>query len=168
MKTNNLIQTLGALLMVFLLLACEPAKVAEMPPAKTLTRDASGYYCLMIVMHHSGPKGQVFLSDKKEPFWFTSVRDVIAFTLSPEEPRNIIAVYVNDMSNADWDNPGVDNWIDANKAWYVIGSKKIGGMGAPEAIPFSTKESAEAFAKVEGGSVYDLTAIPRDYIVEEY
>lgn len=78
----------------------------------------------MTVMHHSGPKGQVFLSDKTEPLWFTSVRDVIAFTLSPEEPRNIVAIYINDMSNADWDNPGVDNWIDANKAWYVIGSKK--------------------------------------------
>ena len=159
-------QVLSALLLGFLLLACEPAKVAEVPTAKKLTRDASGYYCLMIVMHHSGPKGQVFLSDKTEPLWFTSVRDVIAFTLSPEEPRNIVAIYVNDMTNADWDNPGVDNWIDANKAWYVIGSKKIGGMGAPEAIPFSTKENAETFAKEQGGSVYDLQTIPREYILE--
>ena len=149
-----------------LLMACEQEKVVEAPPAKTLTRDASGYYCLMTVMHHSGPKGQVFLSDKPEPLWFTSVRDVIAFTLSPEEPRNIIAIYVNDMTNADWDNPGVDNWIDANKAWYVIGSSKEGGMGAPEAIPFSSKENAEAFAKLEGGSVHKLETIPYDYIVE--
>ncbi|MDH3343418.1 MAG: nitrous oxide reductase accessory protein NosL [Gammaproteobacteria bacterium] len=152
--------------LAFLLMACEQAKVVEAPPAKTLTRDASGYYCLMTVMHHSGPKGQVFLSDKPEPLWFTSVRDVIAFTLSPEEPRNIIAIYVNDMTNADWDNPGVDNWIDANKAWYVIGSSKEGGMGAPEAIPFSSKENAEAFAKLEGGSVHKLETIPYDYIVE--
>ena len=166
MKKNNLIQALSALLLIFLLPACEPAKVAEAPPAKTLTRDASGYYCLMIVMHHSGPKGQVFLSDKTEPLWFTSVRDVIAFTLSPEEPRNIAAIYVNDMTNADWDNPGVDNWIDAKTAWYVIGSKKIGGMGAPEAIPFSTKENAEIFAKNESGAVYSFATIPKAYILE--
>ena len=165
-KKYNLIQALSVLLLVFLLPACEPAKVAEAPAAKTLTRDASGYYCLMTVMHHSGPKGQIFLSDKTEPLWFTSVRDVIAFTLSPEEPRNIVAIYINDMSNADWDNPGVDNWIDANKAWYVIGSKKSGGMGAPEAIPFSTKENAEVFAKNEGGVVYDFSTIPEAYILE--
>ena len=158
-------QTL-AVFSVVLLLACEPAKIVELPAAKTLTRDASGYYCLMIVMHHSGPKGQIFLADKTEPLWFTSVRDVIAFTLSPEEPRNITAIYVNDMTDADWDNPGTDNWIDANKAWYVIGSKKSGGMGAPEAIPFSTKENAEAFVKEEGGSVYDLENIPPEYILE--
>jgi copper chaperone NosL len=152
---------------VILLAACEKSQPLVVPPAQTLTRDASGYYCLMTVMHHSGPKGQVFLSDKSEPRWFTSVRDVIAFTLSPEEPRNIVAIYVNDMTEADWDNPGADNWIDANKAWYVIGSKRSGGMGAPEAIPFSTKEKADAFAKEEGGTVHDLQSIPRSYIVED-
>lgn len=166
MKIKNLLQALSALLFIFLLIACEETKPVEAPPAKILTRDASGYYCLMTVMHHSGPKAQVFLSDRAEPLWFTSVRDVIAFTLSPEEPKNITAIYVNDMTNADWDNPGIDNWIDANKAWYVIGSKRSGGMGAPEAIPFSTKESAEAFAKKEGGTAHDLLSIPHDYIVE--
>ena len=159
-------QALSALLFALLLAACEQAKVVEVPAAQTLTRDASGYYCLMTVVHHSGPKGQIFLSGKSQPLWFTSVRDVIAFTLSPEEPRNITAIYVNDMTDADWDNPGADNWIDANKAWYVIGSKRSGGMGAPEAIPFSTKENAEAFAKGEGGSVHDLQTIPHSYIVE--
>ncbi len=151
---------------VILLVACEKTQPIVVPPAQTLTRDASGYYCLMTVMHHSGPKGQVFLSDRPEPLWFTSVRDVVAFTLSPEEPRNIVAIYVNDMTEADWDNPGADNWIDANKAWYVIGSKRSGGMGAPEAIPFSTKENAEAFAKDEGGAVHDFLSIPHEYIVE--
>ena len=74
------------------------------------------------------------------------MRDTIAFTLSAEEPKNIVAMYVNDMTNADWDNPGVDNWIDARNAWYVLGSNVSGGMGAPEAVPFSTKEKAALFA----------------------
>ena len=95
---------------------------------------------------------------------FTSVRDTIAFTMSPEEPKNIAAIYVNDMANADWNDPGRDNWIDARKAWYVIESGRIGGMGAPEAVPFSTQHQAEAFAGQYGGRVVDFDSIPAAFI----
>jgi len=162
----NTIYKITFLLVAVLMTACEKTQPVEVPPAQTLTREASGYYCLMTVLHHSGPKAQIFLDDRAEPLWFTSVRDAISFTLSPEEPKNISAIYVNDMTDADWDNPGVDNWIEASKAWYVIASKRSGGMGSPEAIPFSIKENAEAFAKEEGGTVYDLLTIPHDYILE--
>lgn len=146
------------------LIACEKSPQPVTPKPQTLTREASGYYCLMTVLYHRGPKGQIILDDKPEALWFTSVRDTIAFTLSPEEPRNIAAIYVNDMTDANWDNPGEDNWIDANKAWYVTGSKLMGGMGMPEAVPFSSKEQAELYAKEQGGNVYDLASIPKEYI----
>ena len=156
------------LVIALLLSACDKSPVAEIPPAQTLTRDASGYYCLMTVVNHSGPKGQIILTDQSQALWFTSVRDTIAFTLSPEEPKNISAVYVNDMTDADWNNPGVDNWIEASKAWYVTGSKQTGGMGSPEAIPFATKEKAELFAQQQGGAVYAFSDIPHDYIQADY
>jgi copper chaperone NosL len=152
------------LLCTLLLFACEKTPQAEAPPPDTLTREASGYYCLMTVVDHKGPKGHIFLSDRAEPLWFTSVRDTIAFTMSPEEPKNIAAIYVNDMAGADWNNPGRDNWIDARKAWYVIESDRIGGMGAPEAVPFSTKHQAEAFAGQYGGRVVDFDSIPAAFI----
>jgi len=152
------------LLFVCLIAACEKNQPVEVPPAQTLTREANGYYCLMTVVNHHGPKGQIILSDKQQALWFTSVRDTIAFTLSPEEPKNIAAIYVNDMSDADWDSPGVDNWIDARKAWYVIGSKLSGGMGAAEAVPFSSKEKAAWFSSQQGGDVYAFSDIPKDYI----
>jgi copper chaperone NosL len=152
------------LLFVCLIAACEKNQPVEAPPAQTLTREANGYYCLMTVVNHHGPKGQIILSDKQQALWFTSVRDTIAFTLSPEEPKNIAAIYVNDMSDADWDNPGVDNWIDARKAWYVLGSKLSGGMGAAEAVPFSSKEKAIWFSTQQGGDVYAFSEIPKDYI----
>ena len=152
------------LLLVFLLTACEKSQPVEVPPAQTLTRDANGYYCLMTVVNHNGPKGQIILSDKKQALWFTSVRDTIAFTLSPEEPKNIAAIYVNDMTDANWDNPGADNWIDARKAWYVLESKLSGGMGAAEAVPFATKQGAESFRTKQGGKVYAFASIPEDYI----
>ena len=156
---------LSTIFFVFLLTACEKNQPVEVPPAQLLTREASGYYCLMTVLEHNGPKGQIILSDKSQALWFTSVRDTIAFTLSPEEPKNIAAIYVNDMTDVDWDNPGTDNWIDARKAWYVIGSDRSGGMGAPEAVPFATKEKAELFAKKQAGTVYAFVSIPPEYIL---
>lgn len=161
---KNYMYRFSLLLFIFLAAACEKTQPLEVPPAQTLTREANGYYCLMTVVNHSGPKGQIILSDKKQALWFTSVRDTIAFTLSPEEPKNIAAIYVNDMSDANWDNPGEDNWIDAREAWYVLGSKRSGGMGAAEAVPFSTKEQAELFSSNQGGNVYAFAEIPKDYI----
>jgi len=145
------------------LAACNKQPTTEAPAAQKLTRDANGYYCLMTVVNHTGPKGQIILSENKV-LWFTSVRDTIAFTLSPEEPKNIAAIYVNDMADANWDNPGLDNWINARNAWYVLGSNRTGGMGAPETIPFSTKEKAELFVKKQGGAIYAFASIPKKYI----
>ena len=154
------------LLLMLLLAACEKPLIIDVPPAQQLTRAANGYYCLMTVVNHSGPKGQIILTDQSESLWFTSVRDTISFTLSPEEPKNISVIYVNDMTNADWNDPGADNWIDAREAWYVLDSNRAGGMGAPEAVPFSLKEAAESFASQQGGNVYDFASIPEEYILQ--
>lgn len=153
------------LLFAFVLVACEKNQPVTMPSAQILTREANGYYCLMTVLNHNGPKGQIILSDKEQALWFTSVRDTISFTLSAEEPKNIAAIYVNDMTDANWDNPGVDNWVDARDAWYVIGSEVSGGMGASEAVPFSTKEKAALFAMKKGGTVHSFASIPEEYIL---
>jgi copper chaperone NosL len=151
------------ILSILVLSACEKNIPVEIPQAHSLTREANGYYCLMTVVYHKGPKGQIILNDSKV-LWFTSVRDTIAFTLSPEEPKNIAVVYVNDMSNSAWDNPGADNWIEAKNAWYVLGSNRVGGMDAPETVPFGSKKSAADFATKYGGKVYIFSEIPKQYI----
>ncbi len=155
----------SVLLLTFLLVACDKQPAGKIPAAQKLTREANGYYCLMTVVNHKGPKGQIILPDRKV-LWFTSVRDTISFTLSPEEPKNIAAIYVNDMSDVDWDNPGADNWINTHDAWYVLGSNRSGGMGAPEAVPFATKEKAESFIVKYGGMVHTFDSILRDYILK--
>ena len=137
--------------------------VAKPPPAE-LTRDASGHYCGMIVVDHSGPKAQVHLPDQTEPVWFSSVRDAIAFTMLPEEPRRIAAMYVNDMGVAAWDAPEPGTWIDAASAWYVIGSGRMGGMGVPEAVPFAARDAAARFAAAHGGRIVALGDVPEGYI----
>ena len=128
------------------------------------TREASGHYCGMILVDHSGPKAQVHLPGEPEPVWFSSVRDAIAFTMLPEEPRNYTAIYVNDMGVAQWEAPEPGTWIDAAGAAYVIGSERMGGMGVPEAVPFATREAAEHFVVEHGGRIVALTGVPESYI----
>ena len=131
------------------------------------TRDALGYYCNMIVVDHRGPKGQVHIVGRDEPVWFSSVRDTIVFTLLPEEPKNIAAIYVNDMGRASWDRPESGTWIDAREAWFVIGSDKVGGMGAPETVPFANKADAESFVAKHGGQIVAFANVPEAYVLSD-
>ena len=142
----------------------EDDDVVAKPPPVEPTREASGHYCGMILVDHGGPKAQVHLPDNTKPVWFSSVRDAIAFTMLPEEPRNYTAIYVNDMGVAQWDAPEPGTWIDANAAHYVIGSDRMGGMGVPEAVPFAERESAERFVAAHGGRIVALADVPESYI----
>lgn len=156
-------RTILAVLVLLSLFACGK-KEAELPPPVAIPADAIGHYCNMVVSEHSGPKGEVLLKGQAQPVWFSSARDAIAFTLLPEEPKDIRAVYVSDMGkSSSWEKP--DAWVEARRAFFVVGSNRTGGMGEPEAVPFSDRPAAEAFAAAHGGSVVDYAAIPRDYIL---
>ncbi len=61
------------------------------------------------------------------------------------------AVYVSDMGKGQvWQEPGVDNWMKADAAVYVIESRKRGGMEMPEAVPFADRKAADAFVAETG------------------
>ena len=143
----------------------EEEEAAARPAPVDLTRDAVGHYCNMIVADHEGPKAQLFLTGRAEPIWFSSVRDAIAFTMLPDEPKTIAAIYVNDMGRATWSSPEPGTWIDAETAHYVIGSRMRGGMGAAEAVPFAERAAAESFAARHGGETVSLAEVPRHYIL---
>lgn len=146
--------------------ACGDEEQAELPPPASLTQEAIGYYCNMTVREHPGPKGQIRLKSENQPIWFSSVRDTIAFTLLPEEPKDIWVVYVSDMSKSEtWESPVNGNWIEAKSALFVIGSIRTGGMGAPEPVPFSSQEAAEKFANQYGGEIVGLSDIPENEIL---
>jgi copper chaperone NosL len=136
------------------------------PPPVALNQDAMGVFCGMNLLEHPGPKGQIITAGRMDPFWFTSVRDTKAFTLMPDQPRDIRAIYVSDMARApSWDNPGPTNWIDAHKAVFVIESRKQGGMGASEAVPFGNREAADGFVAANGGRVVTFAEIPSAYVL---
>lgn len=158
---------IGIALLAGLLAACdsEPEATAPIAPVE-VTGEATGHYCGMLLADHAGPKGQIHLASGKEPIWFSSVRDTIAFTRLPEEPKDITAIYVNDMGRArNWERPEPGTWTEARDAWFVIDSNQHGGMGAPEAVSFSKEEAAEAFRAIHGGQLARFDDIPEDYVL---
>lgn len=154
-----------AVLATVLLAACQP-QAENKPQPVSMTAEATGHYCQMIVLDHEGPKAQAHVAGLDHPLWFSQVRDVIAYLRMPEETDEVRAVYVSDMGKASsWAEPGPDNWTDAQIAHYVIGSERRGGMGAPEAVPFSAKAQAEAFVAAHGGQIVSLADIPDAYVL---
>lgn len=147
--------------------ACsEQQSATGLPQPVALSEKAVGHYCNMTVLEHTGPKAQIHLANNPHPIWFSQVRDGIAFLRSPEEQEDAVVVYVNDMGKAkDWDFPGVDTWIDAQAAWFVIGSRKTGGMGTPEVIPFGAEQDAVTFVAENGGVIVRLDGIPDAYVL---
>lgn len=148
------------------LMACNEDKSKSAPPPVALTGDAMGVFCGMNVLEHPGPKGQIITASRIDPYWFTSARDAVAFTLMPDQPRDIRAIYVSDMAAApNWEEPGATNWIDARKAFFVIESRKGGGMGAAEAVPFGNRAAADDFVVKYGGRIVGFDQIPKAYVL---
>lgn len=152
---------------VLLLSACKEDIATQDTPAPTaLTEEAAGYYCQMTILHHTGPKAQMYLDGNPAPVWFSQVRDGVAYLKSPEQSADISIIYVNDMGEApDWDHPGQDNWIDAASAHFVVNSDATGGMGAPELVPFSNLTKAQVFARERGGEIMALSEIPAELVL---
>ena len=100
------------------------------------------------------------------PLWFSQVRDGLAYLKSPEQEGDILVLYVNDMGKAaSYADPGIDNWINARDAFYVVGSGAIGGMGAPELVPFGAQEAAAGFVLAHGGTILKLDEIPAEVVL---
>jgi copper chaperone NosL len=158
---------LSWLIVAFLVVACSPeSQTSEVPKPIAMTEEAVGHYCSMNILEHAGPKVQIHLDGIEHPIWFSQVRDGVAYMRSPEKTYRTTAVFVHDMAKAtSWNQPGDHAWIDATEAFFVLGSKMAGGMGAPETIPFGTKAAAEDFVAKHGGNVMLLSAIPDSYVL---
>lgn len=148
-----------ALIALLAVAACR-TEVAELPPPEPMTETSVGHFCQMNLLEHPGPKAQVFLKDVMHPLFFSQVRDAVAYQRMPEQSHEIVTIYVSDMGAApSWEHPGETNWIGAADAYYVTGSRRAGGMGAAELVPFGTEQGARAFAAENGGEVRRLDDI---------
>ncbi|QQO22603.1 nitrous oxide reductase accessory protein NosL [Bradyrhizobium diazoefficiens] len=155
-----------ALMASLALAGCREKPTAKAPAPHRMAAEDIGHYCGMNVLEHPGPKGHIFVASLIEPVWFSSARDAIAFTMLPDEPKDIQAIYVSDMGKApSWDKPGADNWVEAREAVFVIGSRAQSGMGGDEAVPFSERAAAEIFVRKNGGRIVPFDQVPRDYVL---
>ena len=151
--------------LLFITAACRD-DLAAIPDAVVMSEDALGHFCQMNLAEHDGPKGQIHLEGHSNPIFFAQVRDTLAYLLEPEKTAPVAAVYVSNMSQAEsWAEPGTDNWILADNAWFAIGSDAKGGMGAPEIVPFETEQDALAFITERGGDVVRLDEISAEMVL---
>lgn len=149
----------------FLLAACQN-ETAKAPDPVTMTAAAVGHYCQMQIDQHPGPKAQIHLAGLPDPIFFAQVRDALAYVKGQERDGDILAIYVSDMGSApSWEEPGRDNWINAETGDFVVGADVVGGMGAPEIVPFSDAKAAKAFAARKGGEVMTLQDMPAEAVL---
>ena len=154
-------------LALFALGACNEA--APVPGPQEPTQNSVTEFCGMSLQEHPGPKAQVFVEGRNAPYWFSSVHDMIAFTMVSVPRLPIRAIYVNDMGKAhNWDHPEPGTWIEARSAQFVIGSDRRGGMNEEEAIPFAVEAAARGFVAEHGGRVVRFDAVPADYVLPGY
>lgn len=140
-----------ALLGAAALTACQNAGTATPQSAATVTRDTPCSLDGMTISDFPGPKAQI-LYERGAPDFFCDTIELFATVLRPEQPRRIVAIYVQDMALADWNDPQ-GHWIDARHAFYVAGSDQHGSMGATLAS-FATEAGARSFAARHGGAVF--------------
>ncbi len=133
-----------------LLAACEQQAAQSLSPVE-ITRATICSLDGMILADYPGPKAQIHYAGQAEPDFFCDLMEMFNVMLKPEQTRKVLAAYVQDMGQTDWNNPQ-DHWIDAKSAFYVLGSKKMGSMG-PTLGSFSREEDAKKFAATYGGKV---------------
>ena len=85
--------------------------------------------------------------DNGDKVWFDGVKDMMVYHFAPAkfgkpEDASITMVLVKDYYSQEW--------IDGEKAMYVVGSDVYGPMGH-ELIPFSSEKAAKTFAKDHHG-----------------
>jgi len=115
----------------------------EIDPSSTCDLDG------MLLADYPGPKAQIHFSGAPKPTWYCDTVEMFNTLLRPEQVRPILAVYVQDMGQADWEQPR-GHWFDAKTGFYVLGSKRHGSMG-PTVASFKQEADAQKFIAGYGG-----------------
>lgn len=105
----------------------------------------------MLLADYPGPKAQIHYAGAAAPVFLCDTVELFNMMLRPEQVRKVMAVYVQDMGKADWEQPR-GNWIDARAGFFVLGSKRHGSMG-PTIGSFAQELDAKKFVERWGGRV---------------
>ncbi len=159
MKKLASMRLAAPLVLVIALAACQKSAAPVTP--QEITAGTSCSLDGMILADFPGPKAQIHYASG-EPDFFCDTIEMFSIYLKPEQKRRITAIYTQDMGKTDWEKPQ-SHWIDAKKAYYVLGSKKTGSMGATLAA-FAELQDAENFARKFEGKVLRFDQVTPDMV----
>ncbi|NMP31647.1 nitrous oxide reductase accessory protein NosL [Thalassotalea sp. M1531] len=125
------------------------------------------HLCGMIIEGFAGPKGAATSKTDTHVRKFCSTRDLFSYYLDPENKRNVKTLLVHDMGTVPWETPDDELMINAEAAWYVVGSSQKGAMGSTLAT-FGDKGIAQTFAEQFGGEVLSFEQITFDHIAASH
>ena len=154
------VMTVIAVVASFWLMSCS-RDAAEKPAPIELDRSHACSTCGMIIVDFPGAKGQIRYENGRMDA-FCSTLDMLTFYLQPDRPKNIAAVYVNDMAGADWERPK-GSWTDAAKAFFILGGDVMGPMGEAM-VPFARKADADEYVKKHGGRIVMLNEVTMEML----
>ncbi len=143
------------------LTACSKSEAVAVQPVE-LNRNIVDSLDGMTLMDYPGPKSQIHY-EHGNPDFFCDTVGMFSIYLQPEQQKRIRAIFVQDMAQADWNNP-IGHWIDAKSAFYVAGSKARGAMGST-LVSFAREVDARTFVAKEGGEVYRFDQVTPDMVV---
>ena len=116
----------------------------------------------MLLADYPGPKAQIHYAGAAAPVFFCDTVELFNMLLRPEQVRQVLAVYVQDMGQADWEQPR-GHWTDAKIGYYVLGSKRHGSMG-PTIASFAQESDAKKFAAQWGGKLLRYAEIKPEMV----
>lgn len=152
-----------SLIGILALAGCSQSDVEKPVVAVEFDRSTACVLDGMALADFPGPKAQIHYQGQAQPDFFCDTVEMFSIYLQPEQQRRVRAIFVQDMGKAEWDHPQ-GNWIDARKAFYVVGSKARGSMGATIAS-FATAADGRAFAAKQGGKLLPFAEVRPDMAV---
>jgi len=158
--TSNLFTRRHAWLLAAALLVACGQQAAQVTAPVEIARATACSLDGMILADYPGPKAQIQYAGVATPDYFCDLVEMFNVYLKPEQARTVVAIYVQDMGQAEWDNPR-GHWIDGKSAFYVVGSKKMGSMG-PTFGSFAKEDDARKFAAANGGKVLKFGEVTPD------
>lgn len=121
------------------------------------------HVCGMIITDFPGPKGEVVSGSGVRKFCSTA--EMLGWWLQPENNKPGARLFVHDMRHSPWDAPDDGHLIDARTAYYVVGPRLPGAMGAAIAS-LSDEQSARDLATEHGGKVMRFDEIDQQVLSE--
>lgn len=119
------------------------------------------HVCGMLIEDFPGPKGEAVAPGAVHKFCSTA--ELLGWWLQPENQHSGARLYVHDMARSDWNHPDDRHLVDATSAYYVVGVKRPGGMGATLAS-FAQRADADRMASAEGGRVLSFGEIDQNVL----